>query len=255
MLHHGYERYYPLFLERWRDKPIKMLEIGFLQGKSYDMWVQYFPQGEVWAIEKDGDDEAYPKMIGNIDQSSREQMAKMLSDKGLEGKLNFIIDDGSHHPAHQDISFRYMFVHGLKPGGVYIVEDTEMNYWRQGDTYGHKTAYGKDHPDSMLTKFKAFVDVANNEFSPKNRPYRSVFGDEIDEWISGIFFGHNCAIVLKATEDEQERFLRRKYRYVKNLDAPGTTVSSILGGSLDNAIEPVAKAVGSNSLGLRGTTP
>lgn len=57
------------------------------------------------------------------------------------------------------MSFRYLFEHGLKPGGVYIVEDTEMNYWRKGETYGNPTNYGKDHADSLITKFKAFVDV------------------------------------------------------------------------------------------------
>jgi hypothetical protein len=57
------------------------------------------------------------------------------------------------------VSVRYLFEHGLKPGGVYIVEDTEMNYWRKGETYGNPTNYGKDHADSLITKFKAFVDV------------------------------------------------------------------------------------------------
>lgn len=33
VLHHGYERFYPFFLEHLREKPVKMLEIGYLNGK------------------------------------------------------------------------------------------------------------------------------------------------------------------------------------------------------------------------------
>lgn len=45
VLHHGYERYYPIFLENLRMKPINVLEIGFLHGNSYKMWTEYFPNG------------------------------------------------------------------------------------------------------------------------------------------------------------------------------------------------------------------
>jgi hypothetical protein len=45
VLHHSYDRYYPIFLENLRMKPINMLEIGFLHGNSYKMWIEYFPNG------------------------------------------------------------------------------------------------------------------------------------------------------------------------------------------------------------------
>jgi hypothetical protein len=44
------------------------------------------------------------------------------------------------------------------------VEDTEMNYWLSGETYGLSTRYGRQHPESMINKMKALVDVANREF-------------------------------------------------------------------------------------------
>lgn len=32
---------------------MKMLEIGFLFGESYEMWVSYFPRGKVYFMDKD----------------------------------------------------------------------------------------------------------------------------------------------------------------------------------------------------------
>ena len=44
--HHGYHRFYPLFLEPLRqmnlNSPIRMLEIGYLHGESFKMWLEYF---------------------------------------------------------------------------------------------------------------------------------------------------------------------------------------------------------------------
>lgn len=79
--------------------------------------------------------------------------------------MDFIIDDGSHYPDHQLLTFQYFFEHGLKPGGVYIIEDIEQNYWYQGESYGFFHSFGKDHPKSVITVFKKVVDVVNREFA------------------------------------------------------------------------------------------
>ncbi len=50
------------------------------------------------------------------DQGSVTDLAAMLKEKHIEKNLDFIIDDGSHHPLHQITSFVYLFEHGLKPG-------------------------------------------------------------------------------------------------------------------------------------------
>jgi hypothetical protein len=55
--HHGYHRFYPFFLEPVRAKnaisPIKMLEIGYLHGESFEMWKLYFPGATILYMEKD----------------------------------------------------------------------------------------------------------------------------------------------------------------------------------------------------------
>ena len=55
-------------------------------------------------------------------QGNTDDLQAFLDTKKVEGQLDFIIDDGSHHPQHQITSFKYLFEKGLKPGGVYIIE-------------------------------------------------------------------------------------------------------------------------------------
>jgi len=48
----------------------------------------------------------------------------------------------------------------------------------------------------------------------------------------------------------------RKYRYHNNLDGPGTKASSVLGGSLDDAVQVVDKraSAAAASWGIRGSS-
>jgi hypothetical protein len=150
-------------------------------------------------------------------QAKPRHLKRLLEQKNVTGELDLIIDDGSHHPAHQVISFTYLFEHGLKPGGVYIIEDIEMNYWTKGQTYDVPTSYGKDHPDSIITMAKQLADVVNREYAPLDRPFQSKFGKAVDDGVSSVFFGANCVIITKMTTAESQRFLTRKYRYPENL--------------------------------------
>jgi hypothetical protein len=166
--------------------------------------------------DKDGD-QGRPDVGFGGNQSSRADLRRFLNQKNATRDLDVIIDDGSHHPAHQLISFKYLFRNGLKPGGVYIIEDTEMNYWTKGNTYDVPTAFGVNHPNSMINLLKGLVDVVNREYAPEARPFRSEFGKLIDDNVSSVFFGLNCAIVTKMTIAEREKFLFRKYRYPENI--------------------------------------
>ena len=207
---HAYHRFYPFFLERWRNDEINMLEIGFLHGQSYEMWLQYFKRGHVYFFEKDAG-RKYPDARWTGDQGNVKDLEAMLNARKLKGKLDLIVDDGSHYPEHMKISFKYLFVHGLKPGGVYILEDIEMNYWLRGDTYGHPTVYGMNSPESMVNQLKAVVDSVNRVYIDGHNP-PTVFGPEIDNHISSIFFGDNCIIISKMTLGEENRPKEYKWK-------------------------------------------
>ena len=217
---HGYDRFYPYFLEHLRDVDgLKMLEIGYNLGYSYQMWLQYFPKGMVYFMEKD-DGRKFPEARFTGDQSKTSSLHELLVTKGVEGALDFIIDDGSHHPEHQMVSFTYLFEHGLKPGGVYIIEDTETSYWRSGDTYGIPTEYGKDSPISAINRLKGLVDVVNRRYQPVGEPFESTFGKAIDRTVQSIFFGPNAVVIIKMTEEEMTRYDPRTYLWKAKLEKP-----------------------------------
>ena len=73
------------------------------------------------------------------DQSNPDHL-EMIT--GVVQNAKFIIDDGSHHPVHQLESFQYLFKNLLEPGGIYIIEDIECNYWNPKESiYGYQIGY------------------------------------------------------------------------------------------------------------------
>jgi hypothetical protein len=57
------------------------------------------------------------------DQGSETDLMQWVNITG--GGFDIIVDDGSHNPRHQLESFRLLFEHALKPGGIYFIEDIE----------------------------------------------------------------------------------------------------------------------------------
>jgi hypothetical protein len=213
---HHYERYYERFLSPLRTvSNFKMLEIGFLFGQSFEMWKQYFPLAKIYFMEPTKGT-SYPESRFKGDSSNTEDLSRLLDEKHCRGELDLIIDDGAHHPQHQITAFEYLFQHGLKPGGIYIIEDIETSYWYSGNCYGYPMAYGQNHPDALITRVKPMVDVVNRKFSLPENKFRSTFSPEVDKWVSGIFFGMNTVIITKATQEEKGH-LNAGYGYQENL--------------------------------------
>ena len=54
-----------------------------------------------------------------------------------------------------------MFDKTLNPGGLYLLEDIEILYWKKGqDLYGHPvTRGGYTEPHTVINKLKHLVDV------------------------------------------------------------------------------------------------
>ena len=60
------------------------------------------------------------------DQSSDDDLAGVVD--ALGGRLDVVIDDGSHVGEHQWTSFRALFP-AVAPGGWYVLEDLWTSYW------------------------------------------------------------------------------------------------------------------------------
>jgi hypothetical protein len=126
------------------------------------------------------------------------------------GNFDVVIDDGSHVPEHQLISFESLWP-AVKPGGLYIVEDLETNWWKpSASVYG----YSLKSQFNVVNKWKEMINTVNREFthgkSQLTDQKPSIYGNIVStEW------GQNIVIFRKAEKGE-EQFLNRKYRFAGN---------------------------------------
>jgi cephalosporin hydroxylase len=145
-----YERIFAQFVGR---RP-RILEIGIQHGGSLQLWKEFF-QGDVelFGIDilpecKRFEEENIHVLFG--DQSD----PKFLADASKRiGRVDIIIDDGSHIPRHQIAAFESLFYNNLKDDGYYIVEDCVTSYWPEYGgglkRRGTFVEYSKDLCDSL----------------------------------------------------------------------------------------------------------
>jgi hypothetical protein len=198
--HHRYDLIYPLFLEGLRKETFNTLEIGLGDGK-YDtgmssyLFKEYFPNSNHFIMDINFEYKDDFATVIKGDQSKTEDLEKV---KKIVENAKLIIDDGSHHPRHQFISFCYLFENLLENGGYYIIEDTECNYWsKNSNIYGYTIGY-----DNVFDFFKRQIDAVNSEYSNKENSLN----------ISMITFAKNCIIIKKQTLEEIE-INNREYRF------------------------------------------
>lgn len=160
----NYFKFYDKYFQKYKNRPIKLLEIGVNEGGSLQMWQSYFNKSSLIV----GMD-INPNCIGcgdyNIkifigDQSNVNDLEKMVNEYGT---FDIIIDDGSHVHSHQTFTFEYLYDY-LNAGGTYLVEDTHTSYWsdwkQTNETFmeyskrivDDLTAYHK-YDDKFVTKY------------------------------------------------------------------------------------------------------
>lgn len=204
VFHHHYEESYPIYLEKFKDKKTSILEIGLMHSASLRLWLDLFPNMYIYGLDKGARDEQSERYsILRCDQS-RISALKRCKEK-IKHTVSIIVDDGSHIPEHQLLTFNEYFPI-LEVGGVYIIEDVETSYWTKGACYGYHTRYGKGHEKSIIEIFKEAIDGVNYEFS-KSSDGRVKHQKEIES----ICFHKNCIIITKREPESRE------YRFPKKL--------------------------------------
>ena len=121
---HCYLDNYEKHIEKWRNEPITILEIGVAGGASIKMWREYFPNAKVFGIDNNPDCAGEGIFIGD---HNNEQFLGGTMDFYV-GKCDLIIDDGSHVGNDMKTLFKRLFRAYVKSGGFYIVEDTHCIY-------------------------------------------------------------------------------------------------------------------------------
>ncbi len=191
---HWYTPHYDFHFRELRNKKLNLLEIGVggydepsSGGSSLRMWKVYFPKANIYSLDiYDKKPHEEPRIrIFQGSQADPDFLDQMCAEIG---DLDLIVDDGSHLNEHVLFTFNHLFPK-LKPGGIYVVEDTQTSYW---EDYGGQVE-DRNNPTSIMGFFKSLVDGLNHsEF--KNKDYQPTY---YDLNVASIHFYHNLVFVYK----------------------------------------------------------
>ena len=164
---HGYCEIYEPLLGHLRDEPIKLLELGVWKGASVHMWDDYFTNADsdLCFIDKDITRvEAKTSLSERVRLYRSDQTEWPLALRGWVPDI--IIDDASHHSG-KTISTFITFWPALRPGGLYIVEDTAASYHPD---------YGGAYPD----RAPAWTD--QNPYGRTTMQFFQKLTDRVNAW-------------------------------------------------------------------------
>ncbi len=196
---HFYTPHYQFHFEKFKNKKIKLLEIGvggyddpFSGGASLRLWKRYFTKGEIFSIDifdKSPQEERRIKIFqgSQVDKEFLNRIIREISEQDI------IIDDGSHLNEHVIKTFCVLFPH-LKKNGWYVIEDVQTSYWPEagGDSNDLHNA------NNSMNFFKALTDGLNHEEYLKSGYEPTYF----DKNIVSIHFYHNIIFIQKGDNNE-----------------------------------------------------
>ena len=131
--YHDYTPNYHKLFERFRDRPINVLEIGVggyadedRGGQSLATWRDYFPLAQITGIDiqKKQLDLGDRVQVLQGSQVDPDFLAHLVATRG---PFDLIIDDGSHRNEHVVESYGILFP-TLVPGGIYVAEDVQTAF-------------------------------------------------------------------------------------------------------------------------------
>ena len=172
---------YDRLFKGYRDKPVRLFEIGIQNGGSLEIWSKYFDNASVFigcdinpaCGHLTFDDSRIGVIVGDANVSKvSESVFQRCS------QFDIIIDDGSHLSSDIIKSFMRYFP-SLVEGGLFVAEDLHCSYWSQFQG-------GLFDPYSSISFFKRLADIINHEHwgIPKARA----------DILRGIFAKYGCEV-------------------------------------------------------------
>ena len=154
----AYLKQYDVLLAPWRDRPVRLLEIGVQNGGSLEIWGRYFPSASVLVgcdIDPLCENLTYddPRIRIVVGDASSDDTERRITAYSPEWDL--VIEDGSHQSRHIVDAFARFFPK-VSVGGMFIAEDLHCSYWREFEG-------GLAHPFSSIVFFKRLADLVNFE--------------------------------------------------------------------------------------------
>lgn len=209
---HQYAQHYQHHFEPLRRKELNILEIGIggyknpkSGGRSLRMWKAYFPKSRIFGIDiydKTPHDENRIKTFqgSQTDTSFLKRIVEEI------GRVDIIIDDGSHCNDHVITSFKFLFPL-LDDKGIYVVEDIQTSYWPdvvEDMEYGGSSDLTAPH--TSMNYFKSLIDGLNYEEFTLDNYVPTYF----DKHITAMHFYHNLIFVNKGLNDEGSNIVAKR---------------------------------------------
>lgn len=111
------------------DQPPGILEIGTWRGGSLELWREFFgPDAVVFGVDIDPGSAQFNGKHAQVRIGSQTDPGFMNSVVDEMGKLNVVIDDGSHRSQDIALTLEILWPR-LEYGGIYIIEDLHTSYW------------------------------------------------------------------------------------------------------------------------------
>lgn len=184
---HKWLHYLPLYdryLAPYRNRPVRMLEIGVYKGGSLALWRRYFgPSAIIFGIDIDPDCARFDGQDGQVRIGSQADPAFLTVVADEMGGVDIVLDDGSHDSRHIRTSFGTLFPR-LSEGGIYIIEDLHAAYW--SDYSG-----GYDAPGSFMQDVKTLIDDLHHWYHDHGERIAAAAGH-----LAGLHI-HDSLVVLK----------------------------------------------------------
>ncbi|WP_129670088.1 class I SAM-dependent methyltransferase [Phytoactinopolyspora endophytica] len=197
---HRYMRHYEQHFARFRNQPIRLLEIGigggrdaYIGGGSLLMWQRYFKRGLVYGLDLFNKPNVHGPRIRTVrgDQNDHE----FLDNLGLQfGPFDVIIDDGSHINEHIMTSISGLFPY-VRSGGFYVIEDLCFAYWSAWNRYG-------DDAEAEMTSIdmiKSLIDGLHHQEAKAGLSYTPSY---MDLNVAGMHVYHNIVMLEKGRNSD-----------------------------------------------------
>ena len=205
-----YLNVYEHLFTAFRDKPVRILEIGVQNGGSLEIWRKFFRNAniivgcdinaECGQLTFSSDKIALIVGDANTSETEREILER-------SAEYDIVIDDGSHKSSDIIRSFTRYFGH-VAEGGIYVAEDLHCSYWK-------KYEGGLYDPYSSMSFFKRLADAVNSEhwgiarqrtdiLDPFAKKFCVTFDEKLLASIHSIEFSNSLCILRKARPEENE---------------------------------------------------
>jgi len=123
---------YETLWKDWRERSVKLLEIGVARGGSLRFWADFFsPESTLLGMDLSLPEGSFPASVKLIQGDQNDQ--SFLRRVGEEqGAFDIVIDDGSHFTRETRTCFNTLWPF-VDIDGWYVVEDWAVGYWKNSE--------------------------------------------------------------------------------------------------------------------------